>query len=123
MLQPIRAKLVTAYGSDACKEGYVWRDAFSGDKVCVTPAVRSQATADNAAAASRWVVGAYGPHTCIAGYVWREAQSGDDVCVLPGCTDTGCRPIMRQPLHGLPAQMIASAGMSGAKPSQATRSA
>jgi hypothetical protein len=71
------------YGPDTCLEGYVWREARSTDHVCVTGAVRSQAWADNAARASRWVSGAYGPHTCVYGYVWREAFSGDDVCVYP----------------------------------------
>jgi hypothetical protein len=68
---------------NTCKQGYVWREAYPGDVVCVTPAVRAQAAADNAQAAPRWVPGAYGPHTCIRGYVWREARNGDDVCVIP----------------------------------------
>jgi hypothetical protein len=38
---------------DTCKQGFVWREAFGGDTVCVTPAVRQQAANDNAAAASR----------------------------------------------------------------------
>lgn len=66
-----------------CLMGYVWREARPGDVVCVTPATRAQARADNAAAASRWVNGPYGPHTCRPGYVWREAFGGDDVCVTP----------------------------------------
>jgi hypothetical protein len=66
-----------------CLQGYVWREARPGDLVCVLSSTRSQAWADNAAAASRWVDGAYGPHTCIQGYVWREAFAGDDVCVTP----------------------------------------
>jgi hypothetical protein len=69
--------------SNQCKQGYVWREAYQGDVVCVTPDVRTQAAADNRAAASRWISGAYGPHTCIGGYVWREARTGDDVCVTP----------------------------------------
>jgi hypothetical protein len=39
---------VNVYGADACISGYVWRDAFSGDHVCVTPEVRDQVAADNA---------------------------------------------------------------------------
>ncbi|MBP2476230.1 hypothetical protein JOF53_005102 [Crossiella equi] len=66
-----------------CVQGHVWREAKAGDQVCVTPAVRSQAAADNAAAGSRWVNGPHGPHTCVQGYVWREAVAGDDVCVTP----------------------------------------
>jgi hypothetical protein len=51
--------------------------------VCVTPATRAQAAADNAVAASRWTNGAYGNETCINGYVWRQARTTDYVCVLP----------------------------------------
>jgi len=40
-------------GSDTCKSGYVWRQAWPEDHVCVTTATRSQAQSDNAAAASR----------------------------------------------------------------------
>jgi peptidase inhibitor family I36 len=68
-----------------CATGYVWREAFSGDKVCVLPATRSQAAADNTQAASRRQPGggAYGPDTCRQGYVWREARPSDHVCVTP----------------------------------------
>jgi hypothetical protein len=70
--------------ADACADGYVWREAFAGDHVCVVPATRTAADADNAAAASRVdPAGAYGPATCIAGYVWRDARPGDTVCVTP----------------------------------------
>ena len=41
------------YGPDTCKQGFVWRDAFSGDHVCVIPSIRDEAATDNAAAASR----------------------------------------------------------------------
>lgn len=34
--------------SDACADGYVWREAFDGDHVCVSPASRAQAQFDNA---------------------------------------------------------------------------
>ena len=43
------------YGPNTCKQGYVWREAMAGDVVCVVPASRQQAAADNAAAASRVV--------------------------------------------------------------------
>jgi hypothetical protein len=72
------------YGPDTCASGYVWRDAFAGDHVCVTPASRDQAASDNAAAPSRVNPnGAWGPNTCINGYVWRVARSTDLVCVTP----------------------------------------
>jgi len=72
------------YGPDTCVQGYVWREAGPGDVVCVTPATRSQASSDNAAAGQRVDPGgAYGPNTCKQGYVWREAFGGDVVCVTP----------------------------------------
>jgi hypothetical protein len=72
------------YGPDTCIEGYVWREAFDGDHVCVTPDVRAQAADDNAHAAERVDPGgAFGPDSCVMGYVWREARSTDHVCVVP----------------------------------------
>lgn len=72
------------YGPDTCVNGYVWREAFSNDHVCVAPSTRSQAAYDNSQAASRVNPnGPYGPNTCINGYVWREANSTDFVCVSP----------------------------------------
>jgi hypothetical protein len=61
--------------------GFVWREAYSGDDVCVTEAVRTQAAEDNAAASSRKVINVSGADACIAGYVWRMAFTGDHVCV------------------------------------------
>lgn len=69
--------------SGTCKDNYVWRLIRPSDKVCVTTASKSQADADNAAAAGRMCTAAYGPDTCAQGYVWREAFSGDHVCVVP----------------------------------------
>ena len=68
-----------------CLQGYVWRQAYAGDYVCVTPDVRSQAAADNAAALSRVQPGggAYGQYTCIQGYVWRQVVPNDYTCVTP----------------------------------------
>jgi hypothetical protein len=70
-----------AYGPHTCIAGFVWREAKSGDDVCVTPGIRTQTSADNSAAASRKATSAYGPDTCSAPFVWREAYSGDVVCV------------------------------------------
>lgn len=69
-----------------CLQGYVWRQAFKGDYVCVTPGVRAQAAADNLAAPGRVEPGggAYGPYTCQQGYVWRQVVPDDYVCVTPG---------------------------------------
>lgn len=74
------------YGPDTCAQGYVWREAFPGDHVCVSPAERNQAAYDNFQAAARVdpYNHAYGPDTCIQGYVWREARPNDHVCVTPG---------------------------------------
>jgi Caspase domain len=71
--------------ADACIQGYVWREAFDGDHVCVTPAVRTNTAMDNSQAARRIQPGggAYGPNTCRQGFVWREARPGDVVCVTP----------------------------------------
>jgi hypothetical protein len=73
------------YGPDTCIGGYVWRNAQSGDTVCVTPAVRDQTAQDNSQASQRVEPGggAYGPDTCKQGFVWREAFGGDHVCVTP----------------------------------------
>lgn len=73
------------YGPDTCIQGFVWREARSGDTVCVTPATRDTTAAQNAAAAQNREPngGAYGPNTCKQGFVWREAFGGDVVCVTP----------------------------------------
>ncbi len=72
-------------GPDTCVNGYVWREAFDGDHVCVTPDTRTQAALDNSQAAARRQPGggAWGPNTCRQGYVWREASPSDLVCVTP----------------------------------------
>jgi len=65
-----------------CLQGFVWREAFAGDKVCVTTDERARVAADNAAAPSRVDPnGPYGPDTCVQGFVWRGARSSDHVCV------------------------------------------
>jgi uncharacterized protein YraI len=69
--------------SGTCKGSYVWRLIKPSDKVCVSPAAKAQADADNAAAASRLATATYGPDTCAQGYVWRDAFSNDHVCVTP----------------------------------------
>lgn len=73
------------YGPDTCAQGYVWREAYPDDHVCVRPEVRGQAVADNAAARGNRQPGGgpYGPDTCRQGLVWREATAGDHVCVAP----------------------------------------
>ncbi len=71
-----------------CKQGFVWREATSGDKVCVTPASRQRAAQENAQAASRRAPSsAFGPMACKQGFVWRSAFQGDMVCVAPSIRD------------------------------------
>jgi hypothetical protein len=73
------------YGANTCASGYVWREAFAGDVVCVVPSQRDQAASDNASAASR--VDPANPPYCLSGYVWRDAYDGDAVCVAPWVRD------------------------------------
>lgn len=70
---------------DTCVSGFVWREAFPGDHVCVTPEVRAQTAEDNRVAPQRRAPGGgpYGPDTCRPGFVWREARPEDHVCVTP----------------------------------------
>lgn len=82
-----------------CIAGYVWREAFAGDTVCIDPARREAVRAENAMAASRVQPGggAYGPDTCRSGYVWREARPADHVCVMPESRDVVARENARAP--------------------------
>jgi hypothetical protein len=84
LTMPILPQVVYAF-SATCLEGYVWRQAFPNDYVCVTPQVQAQAANDNRLAAARRQPGggAFGPDTCRQGYVWREARPEDHVCVTP----------------------------------------
>lgn len=68
-----------------CVQGYIWREATAGDKVCVTPAVHAQTVNENRliAANREPAGGAYGPNTCRQGFVWREAFPNDFACVVP----------------------------------------
>jgi hypothetical protein len=91
------------YGPDTCAPGFVWRDAFDGDHVCVTPQRRDQVAADNRQASNRTEACAVndqeaaqglpycsfaGPAYCKQGWVWREANPADHVCVTPAERDT-----------------------------------
>ncbi|CAI4214407.1 unnamed protein product [Parascedosporium putredinis] len=85
LILPFLALAACDYGPDTCLQGYVWREAFAGDHVCVPPSSRTAAKADNAAAASRiqLVGGNVGPGVCKSGFVWRSARPLDRVCVTP----------------------------------------
>lgn len=67
------------YAAAKCKQGFVWREAYKGDYVCVVPQSREQARKDNMEAKSRIEKG----EKCKQGYVWREAIRKDRVCVTP----------------------------------------
>ena len=73
------------YGPNTCKNGFVFREAYKDDQVCVSTEVRAQVARDNAAAVSRIQpgVGHSGPNTCKEGFVWRLARPQDLVCVDP----------------------------------------
>ena len=65
--------------SDACAEGYVWREAFYGDHVCVSENTRDRAKSDNTNAAEFRV--GKDSDQCVQGLVWRLASEDDHVCV------------------------------------------
>lgn len=77
--------IIIASAEETCRSGFVWREAFAGDRACVLPQTRAQAALDNRQAAARRQPGGgpYGPNTCIQGYVWRQAAQTDLVCVTP----------------------------------------
>lgn len=85
-IAPPPAEAALAYGPYTCKPGYVWREAFYGDKVCVTPSDRDAIMSENANA--YWRTSSSGnPRWCYSGYVWREARPTDYVCVPPASRD------------------------------------
>jgi hypothetical protein len=59
-------------GPNACKAGFVWREADESDWVCVSTETRAQVQNDNGRSARE---------QCGAGLVWRDAFPGDHVCV------------------------------------------
>ena len=75
-----------ALGTDACRPGFVWREAFPGDLVCVKPITRDEVADDNRQDRARRQ-GDSNPWTCVQGYVWRDAFAGDFVCVTPDVRD------------------------------------
>jgi hypothetical protein len=63
----------------ACHPGFVLREAFPGDSVCVTPETHAQVIADNRDAMLHRI--SPNKETCVQGYAWREASPQDHVCV------------------------------------------
>ena len=86
-LQPQRIfhPLGTGQSAPQCVRGFVWREAYLGDAVCVDPPRRDAVRAENTMTSTRVQPGggAYGPDTCRSGYVWRETRPADHVCVTP----------------------------------------
>lgn len=78
---PNRQRNGGAYGPYTCKPGFVWRDSYEGDHLCVTPADRKKAHDDNPDRQPGG--GVYGPYTCKPGFVWRDSYDGDYACVTP----------------------------------------
>jgi hypothetical protein len=66
-----------------CIDGFVWRQAGPGDRVCVTPESRNLAAMENQQANARRNPngGPYGPDTCLMGFVWRDGFANDHTCV------------------------------------------
>lgn len=72
-----------------CLMGFVWREAGSNDRVCVTGQVRESTRLENQLGPSRRSPngGPFGIETCRTGFVWREAFPGDKVCVIGAVRD------------------------------------
>ena len=65
--------------TDACAEGYVWREAFPDDHVCVTKDTRDLVADENKNAEENRKRGS--GDQCEPGFVWRMASPQDHVCV------------------------------------------
>lgn len=72
-----------ADGAATCQAGYVWREAFEGDRVCVTSAASQLAQNENRLSPSRTEAAEGDEPACKPGFVWREAGPDDRVCVTP----------------------------------------
>jgi hypothetical protein len=66
------------FGLFTCKSGFVWREAYPADLVCVRPITRERTREENRLGPSRRLPGRL---TCRQGFVWREASPSDLVCV------------------------------------------
>ncbi|HTK66053.1 MAG TPA: hypothetical protein VL595_26995, partial [Pseudonocardia sp.] len=80
-----------AYGPNTCVNGYVWREAYNGDVVCVTPDRRTLAHNDNAQAASRVLRNSPAPAP-------KPAQCTYDGTSTTG-TESGSNPTRYQALY------------------------
>jgi len=89
---PSPASAALPYGPYTCKSGFVWRAAFNGDGVCVTPTNRDQITQENNASWMHTLSNGY----CQSGYVWRETRPQDHVCVSYYAPPGGLSPRDRE---------------------------
>lgn len=48
------APAAAQYGPDTCRQGFVWRDSYPGDHVCVPVETRERAARDNVRAPYRF---------------------------------------------------------------------
>jgi hypothetical protein len=81
--------------SDACADGYVWREAFDGDHVCVSPASRAQAQFDNANAPQRRATGTPAvplPPAKLGCHAFRAGEWREIPCATPEETSRMPRP-------------------------------
>lgn len=70
------AWLGAAEQAQACRQGYVWREASGpNDTICVTPVERGIGGLQNQGYPSQ--------DTCPMGLVWRDATTNDHRCVTP----------------------------------------
>jgi len=98
---------ITSQMAGRCIQGYVWREASPTDHVCVTGATRTQASQDNAQAASRRAgSGPYGPDTCKQGFVWREAFPNDHVCVTTSTRTQAAQDNSQAAARSNPAKLV-----------------
>ncbi|WP_162641665.1 hypothetical protein [Streptosporangium sp. 'caverna'] len=72
-----------SYGPYTCMRGYVWREAFPNDFVCVLPDWRMVTAAENKARVANRFPTYPHPDKCRPGFVWRQAGLADYVCVSP----------------------------------------
>ena len=86
---------------EACIPGYVWREAYRDDHVCVTAETHMRTLQDNELAESRRepAGGVFGTNTCKTGFVWREAFEGDLVCVTPETRTEAAKDNEQAPLR------------------------
>src|SRR5438309_439843 len=99
-----------AHAQPVCQSGFVWRNAFSGDTICVSVQRRDQVASENSrAAANRNPAGGdFGPNTCRQGFVWRVANPRDQVCVTSESRDLVAQE------NGNPHAHVAEAGAAPA---------